>query len=52
MNDSRRAFLDELYAHGREHDARHEDRVERLRNVEPETAELYESLRRPSNGSS
>src|SRR6202012_5570098 len=40
MNAARRAFLDELYAHGREHDARHEDRLARLRNVEPETAEL------------
>jgi predicted O-methyltransferase YrrM len=40
MNEDRRAFLDELYAHGREHDARHEDRLARLRNVEPETAEL------------
>jgi predicted O-methyltransferase YrrM len=40
MNADRRAFLDELYARGREHDARHEDRLARLRNVEPETAEL------------
>ena len=40
MNAARRAFLDELYAHGREHDAAREDRLERLRNVEPETAEL------------
>jgi predicted O-methyltransferase YrrM len=40
MNEARRAFLDELYAHGREHDARHADRLARLRNVEPETAEL------------
>jgi predicted O-methyltransferase YrrM len=40
MNDSRRQFLDELYAHGREHDAQQEDRLDRLRNVEPETAEL------------
>jgi len=40
MNEARRAFLDELYAHGREHDAAREDRLERLRNVEPETAEL------------
>jgi predicted O-methyltransferase YrrM len=40
MNEARRAFLDELYAHGREHDAAREDRLQRLRNVEPETAEL------------
>jgi predicted O-methyltransferase YrrM len=40
MNAARRAFLDELYAHGREHDAARPDRLHRLRNVEPETAEL------------
>jgi predicted O-methyltransferase YrrM len=40
MNESRRRFLDELYAHGREHDAGRQDRLDRLRNVEPETAEL------------
>jgi predicted O-methyltransferase YrrM len=40
MNAARRAFLDELYALGREHDAARPDRVQRLRNVEPETAEL------------
>jgi len=40
MNDARRQFLDELYAHGREYDSHQEDRLERLRNVEPETAEL------------
>ena len=40
MDATRQAFLDELYAHGRAHDERREDRVERLRNVEPETAEL------------
>ena len=40
MNEPRRRFLDELYAHGREHDAQQEDRLDRLRNVEPETAEL------------
>jgi predicted O-methyltransferase YrrM len=36
----RRAFADELYAAGRDHDARHADRLARWRNVEPETAEL------------
>ncbi len=40
MDATRQTFLDELYAHGREHDAHHADRLERLRNVEPETAEL------------
>jgi predicted O-methyltransferase YrrM len=34
------AFLDRLYRSGREHDATKEDRLERLRNVEPDTAEL------------
>jgi predicted O-methyltransferase YrrM len=40
MDAVRQAFLDELYAHGRAHDEQHADRLERLRNVEPETAEL------------
>jgi predicted O-methyltransferase YrrM len=40
MDATRRHFLDELYAHGRAHDEAREDRLERLRNVEPETAEL------------
>ena len=40
MDENRQTFLDELYAHGRAHDERYEDRLERLRNVEPETAEL------------
>jgi predicted O-methyltransferase YrrM len=40
MNAARQAFLDELYAHGREYDAARADRLQRLRNVEPETAEL------------
>ena len=40
MDETRQAFLDELYAHGRAHDEQREDRLQRLRNVEPETAEL------------
>ena len=40
MDATRQAFLDELYAHGRAHDEQREDRLQRLRNVEPETAEL------------
>ena len=39
MDSTRQAFLDELYAHGRAHDEGL-DRLERFRNVEPETAEL------------
>jgi predicted O-methyltransferase YrrM len=37
---ARRAFADDLYAAGREHDARQDDRLARWRNVEPETAAL------------
>jgi len=37
---ARRAFAESLYAAGREHDARHADRLARWRNVEPETAAL------------
>jgi predicted O-methyltransferase YrrM len=40
MDETRQTFLDELYAHGRAHDEQREDRLQRLRNVEPETAEL------------
>ena len=40
MNSERQAFLDELYAAGRAHDEALEDRLQRFRNVEPETAEL------------
>jgi predicted O-methyltransferase YrrM len=36
----RRAFADQLYAAGRDHDARHADRLARWRNVEPETAAM------------
>ena len=40
MDSTRQTFLDELYAHGRAHDESLHDRLERFRNVEPETAEL------------
>lgn len=40
MNAERQTFLDELYAAGRAHDEALEDRLQRFRNVEPETAEL------------
>jgi predicted O-methyltransferase YrrM len=49
MNPTRQAFLDELYAHGRAHDESLPDRVRRLRNVEPETAELLGVLVRALN---
>ena len=40
MNPDRQSFLDELYATSRAHDEALEDRLQRFRNVEPETAEL------------
>ena len=40
MDTTRQAFLDELYASSRAHDEALEDRLQRFRNVEPETAEL------------
>jgi predicted O-methyltransferase YrrM len=40
VNTERQTFLDELYAAGRAHDEALEDRLQRFRNVEPETAEL------------
>jgi predicted O-methyltransferase YrrM len=44
VDAARRAFAADLYAAGREHDARHADRLARWRNVEPETAELLAVL--------
>src|SRR3954447_14075805 len=44
MDDSLQALIDDLYRAGREHDATKEDRLERLRNVEPETARLLSVL--------
>jgi predicted O-methyltransferase YrrM len=45
VNDpQRRAFADDLYAAGREHDAEHADRLARWRNVEPETAAMLNVL--------
>jgi predicted O-methyltransferase YrrM len=40
MDAERQTFLDELYASSRAHDEALEDRLQRFRNVEPETAEL------------
>jgi predicted O-methyltransferase YrrM len=40
MDESRRRLADELYAVSRAHDAAQTERLERFRNVEPETAEL------------
>jgi predicted O-methyltransferase YrrM len=44
MDAALAALLDELYAAGREHDARQTDRLARLRNLEPETARLLALL--------
>jgi len=44
VREARRELLAELEAHGREHDAALEDRRERLRNVEPETAAMMSVL--------
>ncbi|HXC23556.1 MAG TPA: O-methyltransferase [Solirubrobacteraceae bacterium] len=44
MNEQLSAYLDDLYKHGREYDAGKVDRLERLRNVEPATAQLLAVL--------
>ena len=44
MNPALSALLDELYAQGRAFDATREDRLDRLRNVEPDTAALIALL--------
>jgi predicted O-methyltransferase YrrM len=40
MNKQLAAYLTDLYEHGRAHDAGKADRLDRLRNVEPDTARL------------
>src|SRR5947209_2672000 len=44
MDEALNTLLDELYATGREHDARQADRLDRFRNVEPDTARLLALL--------
>jgi predicted O-methyltransferase YrrM len=44
MDDQLAGLLEELYTRGRQHDERQADRVDRLRNVEPETARLLALL--------
>ncbi len=44
MDDTLQAVLDELHRHGAEHDAGKADRLERLRNVEPDTAQVLAVL--------
>jgi predicted O-methyltransferase YrrM len=43
-----RAFLSELYATGQQHDARQQERAEKMLNLEPETAQLLNILMRSS----
>jgi predicted O-methyltransferase YrrM len=40
VDEARRRLADEVYAASRAHDAAQSDRLERFRNVEPDTAEL------------
>jgi predicted O-methyltransferase YrrM len=44
MDDTLRAVLDELHRYGTAHDAGLADRLERLRNVEPDTAQVLSVL--------
>ncbi|MFZ0386208.1 MAG: class I SAM-dependent methyltransferase [Solirubrobacteraceae bacterium] len=44
MNPERRAIADEIYALGREFDAQQSNRLARLRNLEPATAQLLAVL--------
>lgn len=44
MDDELSEYLENLYRHGREHDSEKTDRLERLRNVEPDTAQLLAVL--------
>jgi predicted O-methyltransferase YrrM len=48
MRSDRRAIADEVFAAGRDYDAAQSKRLDRLRNVEPETAELLGVLVRAS----
>ncbi len=44
MNAARRAIADDVFAAGRAYDAQQANRLDRLRNLEPETAELLAVL--------
>jgi predicted O-methyltransferase YrrM len=52
VNESRRRLADALYAAGREHDRVQADRLDRFRNVEPDTAELLGLLIRAAGARS
>src|SRR5271167_501124 len=49
MNDRLQALLDELHRDGVAHDEARTDRLERLRNVEPDTAALLALLIRATS---
>jgi predicted O-methyltransferase YrrM len=49
MNPERRAIADEIYALGREFDAQQSNRLARLRNLQPEAAELLAVLIRAAS---
>lgn len=44
MDGQLKGYLEDLYIRGREHDGAKADRLERLRNVEPDTAQLLALL--------
>jgi predicted O-methyltransferase YrrM len=44
MDEQLSEYLEDLYRRGHEHDAQKADRLERLRNVEPDTAQLLAVL--------
>jgi predicted O-methyltransferase YrrM len=44
VDDTLRAIIDELHRHGAQHDAGKVDRLQRLRNVEPDTAQVLAAL--------
>jgi predicted O-methyltransferase YrrM len=48
MDDALLALLEELHGYGSEHDAGKADRLERLRNVEPESAQVLAVLAKAS----
>jgi predicted O-methyltransferase YrrM len=50
MDPARRELLDQLYHDSHEHDAAQDDRLQRFRNVEPESALLLAVLLRVTNG--
>ena len=52
MDDTTALLLDDLHRRGVEHDAGKADRLERLRNVEPETAAVLALLVRATGARS